>query len=148
MSFESKNYIENEVSNLDRDELIAFIYSGTINYLKEIRESLEKGDIERKVERVNRVINIISYLRSILDFEKGGIIAKNLDSLYLFATKELSEFSFSNDLKKLEVVENIFKELHQTWKEMLRKKKGKGEKEDVSVSNLNSQEEKRLEIYG
>ncbi len=150
MSFESKSYIENEISNLDGDELIAFIYSGTLRFINEIKENLRKGDVEGKVEKVNRVIDIISYLRSILDFDKGGIIAKNLDNLYLFSTKELSEFNFNNDLKKLETVENIFKELHSTWKEMIKKKKN-GNKEEASVNGISSmgqKEEKRLEIYG
>jgi len=151
MSFESKHYIENEIASLSGDELIAFIYSGTLRFLSEIRELLQKGDIESKVEKVNRVIDIISYLRSILDFEKGGVIAKNLDSLYLFSTKELSEFNYSNDLKKLETVENIFRELHQTWKEMIRRKK-EGSKDNstspANISSINNSQEKRLELYG
>jgi len=152
MSFESKSYIENEVVNLDRDELIAFIYSGTLKYLDEIKESVRNGDIEGRVEKVNKVINIISYLRSILDFEKGGIIAKNLDSLYLFSTKELSEFNLTNDIKKLEAVENIFKELSTTWREMIRKKKSENKEitknTSPSVSSIEHNKEKRLEIYG
>ncbi len=150
MSFESKSYIENEIANLNGDELIAFIYSGTLRFINEIKENLRKGDIEGKVDKVNRVIDIISYLRSILDFDKGGIIAKNLDNLYLFSIKELSEFNYSNDLKKLETVENIFKELHSTWKEMIRKKNGnKGEETSVpNVTSMGQNEEKRLEIYG
>ena len=151
MSFESKHYIENEIASLSGDELIAFIYSGTLRFLSEIKELLQKGDIESKVEKVNRVIDIISYLRSILDFEKGGVIAKNLDSLYLFSVKELSEFNYSNDLKKLETVENIFKELHQTWKEMIRKKKKEGKEDHNSLSDMSSiddSQEKRLELYG
>ncbi len=151
MSFESKSYIENEISNLDGDELIAFIYSGTLRFINEIKDTFRRGDVERKVEKVNRVIDIISYLRSILDFDKGGIVAKNLDNLYLFSIKELSEFNYNNDLKKLETVENIFKELHSTWKEMIKKKKSgikEGEASVNSVSSMEQKEEKRLEIYG
>ncbi len=151
MSFESKHYIENEIASLSGDELIAFIYSGTLRFLTEIKELLQKGDIESKVEKVNRVIDIISYLRSILDFEKGGVIAKNLDSLYLFSVKELSEFNYSNDVKKLETVENIFRELHKTWKEMIKRKKKEGKGDSTStpdMSSVDNSKEKRLELYG
>jgi flagellar protein FliS len=43
---------------------------------------MESGELAAKAEHSNRALDIISYLQSILDFERGGEVAPALDALY------------------------------------------------------------------
>jgi flagellar protein FliS len=148
MAFET-NYVENEILSLNKDELISFIYRGLLDYLDKIKKSIEQNNPLEKVNMINKSIDVISYLRSILDYEKGGIIAKNLNNLYLFAIKELTDSNFSNNTDKIISVENIFKELLTTWNEMIKKNKEEQKGNNHNELNLNDNpQEKRVEIYG
>ncbi len=147
MAYET-NYVENEILSLDKDELISFIYRGILNYIYKLENYMETENAKEKVLLVNKIIDIISYLRSILDFEKGGIISKNLDNLYIFSIKELTEANISNDIEKIKSVENIFKELLDTWNQMIKKNKAR-QSSSMEAQRINPEEKrKQVEIYG
>ncbi len=149
MAFET-NYVENEILSLNNDELISFIYRGLLDYLEKIKKSIEQNNPSEKINWINKAIDVISYLRSILDYDKGGVISKNLNNLYLFSIKELTDSNFSNDITKIISVENIFKELLSAWNEMIKKKKGEylknSDQNEINFSD--NLREKRVEIYG
>ncbi len=58
------------------------LYEGAINFLHLTADDIEKEDYIAKAEHSNRALDIINYLQSILDFEKGGDVAVSLDRLY------------------------------------------------------------------
>ena len=59
---------------------------------------------------------IITELEVSLDMEKGGDIAKNLMSLYVFFNEELVHASISRDTEKINSVLRMLKELAESWK--------------------------------
>jgi flagellar protein FliS len=58
------------------------LYDGAIKFLNLTADDIEAGDLAAKGEHSNRALDIISYLQSILDFEKGEAVAVSLDNLY------------------------------------------------------------------
>jgi len=59
---------------------------------------------------------IITELECSLDMEKGGDIAKNLMSLYLYFNEELSNAVVSHDKAKIEFVLKMMDELVVSWR--------------------------------
>jgi flagellar protein FliS len=61
---------------------IVMLYDGAIKFLNLTAADIEKMDYVAKAEHSNRALDIINYLQSILDFERGGSVAQSLDDLY------------------------------------------------------------------
>ena len=61
---------------------IAMLYEGAIRFLHLAALDIETNDIAAKAEHSNRALDILNYLRTILDFEAGGEVATVLNNLY------------------------------------------------------------------
>ncbi len=61
---------------------IVMLYDGAIKFLNMTAADIEANDLVAKAEHSSRALDIINYLQSILDFEKGGTVAESLDRLY------------------------------------------------------------------
>lgn len=72
------------IANTESNPLkqIVMLYDGAIKFLNLTATDIENSDFVAKAEHSNRALDIINYLQSILDFQKGGNVAQSLDSLY------------------------------------------------------------------
>lgn len=72
------------IANTESNPLkqIVMLYDGAIKFLNMTAADIENNDFIAKAEHSNRALDIINYLQSILDFNKGGNVAQSLDSLY------------------------------------------------------------------
>jgi flagellar protein FliS len=61
---------------------IVMLYDGAIKFLNQTAADIEVQDFIAKAEHSNRALDIINYLHSILDFDKGGSVAESLDKFY------------------------------------------------------------------
>lgn len=73
-----------KIANTETNPLkqIVMLYDGAIKFLHMTADDIEAKDYIAKAEHSNRALDIINYLQSILNFEKGGESAVILDSLY------------------------------------------------------------------
>ncbi|MFN3505640.1 MAG: flagellar export chaperone FliS, partial [Caldimicrobium sp.] len=71
--------------------------------------------IKNKANALAKATDILIYLQAILDFEKGGDVAKNLNEIYEILINELISCSFKLDLKKIEDAIEILENLKKTW---------------------------------
>jgi len=79
-------------------------YEGAIGSLKTAREKYISKEYEVKAKAVQKTQNIISELALALDFEKGGEIARNLDSLYNYMLRRIIEGDVKGDMKAFDEV--------------------------------------------
>ncbi|MCP5104386.1 MAG: flagellar export chaperone FliS [bacterium] len=112
-------YLKNRVEGMNNDELILFIYQEMLKVLKQTLYFFEKNDIEKRVNAINKGIEVINALLSILNFEEGGEIALRLRSLYLYSIKKLTSANCDRDPQPVNEVLNIFKNLHSGWAEKI-----------------------------
>ncbi|HNX42191.1 MAG: Flagellar protein FliS [Candidatus Aminicenantes bacterium ADurb.Bin508] len=140
-----ESYLENEVMSLNREELITFTYRGLVRYLKNAADATRQGEVERRVDLLNRSMAVISYLRSILDMERGGEISQRLAALYDYSLKELVNAGFTTKVEPIEGVEKLMRELLSGWEEMSRRNYGSPSipREERGYASGN-----RLEIVG
>ena len=76
---------------------------------------VEAKDIEKFGNYVMKTQDIISELQASLDMEKGGQIATNLMSLYIYFNQELMSANINKDKKKLDFVLNMMTQLSAAW---------------------------------
>ena len=73
-----------KIANVESNPLmqIVMLYDGAIKFLNLTAADIEANNLVEKAEHSNRALDIINYLQTILDFERGGDSAVILDKLY------------------------------------------------------------------
>ena len=95
-------------------ELIRIVFGVLHENILTLKQNVEFTD-ERWEKPFNKCMFALSILRESLDFEKGGEIASNLDSLYAYSQKALLKAVGKSDTEHLNTVSDIVKELSSAW---------------------------------
>lgn len=131
-------YKETQIKTATQGKLIVMLYDGAIKYLNLAVELLEKK--HRKYDKASnaiiRVQDIISELMVSLDFEKGGEIAKNLFSLYMYMNKQLLSANIKKDCKYLLEVKKLLSELRDAWNQVASKNPGDQNRQNSGGINI------------
>jgi len=89
----------NQVANLETNPIqqIVMLYNGAIKFLRLAAADIDAKDLAAKAEHTGRALEIIQYLQSILDFERGQDVAPVLDALYSSVTAMILKASMTLD---------------------------------------------------
>lgn len=102
-------------------EIIVLLYEGAIEALDRAKIAIEQSDFQQKSLMINKAIDIIEGLRQSLNFEKGGEISVNLDSLYDFMKRHLVASSDTEEqVKAIGDVTALLGDLLEAWKTVAR----------------------------
>lgn len=114
-------YKETNVKTASQGRLVVLLYEEAVRQLT-LASSLFSEDSNLPVQNIERFgksilksQEIITELQVSLDMEKGGEIARNLMSLYVYFNKELLNASISHDKKKLLFIKDMLSQLHSSW---------------------------------
>jgi len=110
--------IESAVLSATPHKRVALLYEGAIRHARMAMLATEQGNIEQKSLNTGKAMDIVSGLRSSLDHEKGGELARQLDALYDFVLRYLLEGSRDNDPDKYAVVLDVLETLQEGWNAM------------------------------
>ncbi|OOZ37761.1 flagellar export chaperone FliS [Solemya velesiana gill symbiont] len=95
--------------------LVRMLMEGVLDKIAVAKGAIERHDVELRQRNITWAVSIIDALRSSLDFEKGGEIAANLESLYSYSNHRLMEANISDDVTKLDEVTDLIRELKRGW---------------------------------
>ena len=115
-------YQRNNVSTASQGRLVVLLYEGAVKNLTsainlfEADGSLKTVNIEKFGNFVQKTEAIITELQVSLDMEKGGDIARNLMSLYVYFNEELMDVSINHNKTKLQFVLKMLNELAESWR--------------------------------
>jgi len=112
-------YRKTEVLTANRETILLMIYAEAIRSLK---KALEHSDKKEQAERARYIVKaqeIVNELRSTLNFEIGGDIARNLDSLYAFVTQRLVSATVEGNSAAIEEALKVLTTLHSGWEEAI-----------------------------
>lgn len=113
----ASRYTAMEVATADRFELLLLLYKGAIKEAKLAIQAFQSGNIEARVNHLNKVCAIIGELRAALDFERGGEIAVSLERLYHYMTRRLSDANLRRQTAPVEEVAKLLEVLLSAWEE-------------------------------
>ena len=108
-------YLKMQVEMASPIEHVILLYEKVILLLKEIDSSIINEDVQGKIDAIIKADRIIRVLRDSLDMERGGEIAKNLNSLYEFILNSLVIVNARNDRKLLSDLIFILENLKEGW---------------------------------
>lgn len=115
----TQSYRRTKVLTADPKRLVLMCYEGTIDSLKIGKQQIAQKDYEGKARALTKAQDIINELLCALDYEKGGSIAKNLDSLYNYMLRRIIHVDLKNDLRAVDEVIGMLTELKAAWEEIL-----------------------------
>ena len=94
-------------------ELVLVLFSGLMDELERAKSHIKRYD--RKVQSINKCIDILNALTSSLEFETGGDLVVNLSRLYDHCVYRLYEASAELSLEKIDEVIAILTNLREGW---------------------------------
>ncbi|SEG58545.1 MULTISPECIES: flagellar export chaperone FliS [Marinobacterium] len=96
-------------------ELISMLFKGALEALAKANGAIERKDVELRVKQINKASSIIVNLKGSLDFENGGEVAANLDTLYDYMVTTLMQANRENSAEKVTEVAGLLSEVFQGW---------------------------------
>lgn len=113
-----QEYQSNQINTADPKQLIIMLYDGAIRFLDTAASYM--GDF-RTYDKANnnllRAQDILTELMVSLDMEKGGEIARNLLSLYIFMKKQLLEANLKKSAAEVHKVSAMLRDLRNAWEQ-------------------------------
>jgi len=108
-------YTEASVLTASPGQLVVMLYDGAIRFLSQATTAMNDGSRERTRDRLRRAEAIIDELNYTLDMERGGEIAVQLRSIYLFCKRQLRDANLRSDPKRIEGVSRLLVDLRESW---------------------------------
>lgn len=111
-------YQQTNIMTADEKKLIIMCYEEAIYSLKSAKTHFLNEDFEAKGKAIKKALDIINELRVALNFEKGGVIAKNLDLIYAFLIRHILDGDIKKDTKAFKQAASILSELKSAWEQV------------------------------
>ncbi len=73
------------------------------------------GQIENRVNSLNHALTIIGELQGVLDFQRGGEAARNLNSFYTVTRAMVTEAGVSSSVELLQELVSMFARIRAAW---------------------------------
>lgn len=112
-------YQQNQIATASREQILIMLYDGAIRFSQQAKMAIDDNDMATKGKYIGKTMAIIAEFSTSLDHEIGGHIAQELDALYAYMLRELSNANVSNDKEKIDVVIGLLKDLRATWAEAI-----------------------------
>ncbi|MBN2508937.1 MAG: flagellar export chaperone FliS [Spirochaetales bacterium] len=113
-------YRETEIKTAGQGKLIVMLYDEAIKQLGTAIHGLENET--KELDKVNasiiRAQDMVTELSTSLDFERGGDIAHNLFSLYMYFNSRLLEGNIRKDVAPLKEIRSHLSSLREAWSQI------------------------------
>lgn len=118
-NYNMNQYYQTQVNTASPEQILLMLYDGAIRFTRQAISGVEDGKPELRRYGISKSMAIISTFAKTLDHEMGSHFAADLDALYAFMMRQLTEANLTNDAGKLKVVEKHLVELRGTWAEAI-----------------------------
>lgn len=112
-------YRKTEVLTANKETILLLLYAEAIRSMKKAMGNSDVIDTAERARLIVKSQDIVSELRSTLNFQIGEDIAKHLDSLYAFVTERLVKATIDADPKPLQEALNVMTTLESGWREAI-----------------------------
>jgi flagellar protein FliS len=110
--------VGSEVNFASPHRLVQMLMEGALEKIAIAKGHMARREYEAKGKHINWAISIINGLRGSLNLEEGGEMAANLDSLYDYMIRRLSEANMNNDVAILDEATSLLLEIKSAWDAM------------------------------
>jgi len=94
---------------------VVALYDRILRDLPGAIAAIGTGQIENRVNSLNHALTIIGELQGVLDFQRGGEAARNLDSFYTVTRAMVNEGGVTSSVELLQELVSMFARLRAAW---------------------------------
>jgi flagellar protein FliS len=113
-------YTASQFEGMTPERLVLAMFDGALKHMGRARVALDGNDVARKGTALSKAIAIVCELQSSLNPEAGELSAQ-LDSLYDFVVRQLTEANLRHDAEALRSAEDVIRTVRDGWSELLAK---------------------------
>jgi flagellar protein FliS len=113
-----RTYAQVNIETASQGKLIIMLFNGAIRRAEEAIHEMDKKNTEAVHAHLIRAQEIIAELRSALNMEAGGEIARNLDRIYEYFQHLLITANLKKDPAPAREAITLMKEMRDTWQEL------------------------------
>lgn len=99
----------------DPHRLVLMLMDGVLQRLAGARGAIERRDVARKAQLLQRCGAILAELRASLDTQRGGALALNLDSLYEYMERQVLRANIESRASYVDEVASLMGEIRSAW---------------------------------
>ncbi|HUW60794.1 MAG TPA: flagellar export chaperone FliS [Candidatus Bathyarchaeia archaeon] len=114
-------YKKVDVETASQGKLIVMLFNGAIQRAEEAKRQLQKDRIDGVHNNLVRAQEIIAELRSALDMNGGGDIARNLNRIYEYLQHLLVKANIQKKAIPIEECINLMTIMRDTWQDLFLK---------------------------
>ena len=107
--------VGSEINYASPHRLVQMLMEGALEKIAMAKGHMSRQEHEDKGRHINWAISIIDGLQCSLNIEEGGEMAINLESLYDYMVRRLSEANLKNDLAILDEISALLLEVKTAW---------------------------------
>lgn len=112
--------VESAVMSASQQQLVTMLFDGALSALIRARLFMQDGNLQGKGTSLSKAINIIENgLKIGLDEDSRDELTKNLLALYAYMVRRLLQANLHNDIRAVEEVEGLMRNIADAWKESL-----------------------------
>ena len=111
-------YRQISVAGANPAGLVVKLYDAILEDFRRAADAISANDVKERVARLNHALLIIAELESVLDFERGGIVAKHLRGFYGVMRGLIVETNVRASRQSVERLIDLFIPLRQAWQKV------------------------------
>lgn len=117
-------YNNSKVLTASPSELTLMLYDGAIKFCNIAEIAVEQKDIQKAHTNIVKTQKIVEYLRQTLDMKYP--VARDFENIYIYLENQLVQANVKKDKEILEECLGHLREIRDTWKEVMRINREKG----------------------
>jgi flagellar protein FliS len=107
--------VHSGVEDASPHRLIQMLFEGALERIAQAKGAMQQNQIARKGELIGKAVNIVGGLQGSLNDTQGGTLAANLEDLYDYIIRRLTQANFSNDAAMLDECGRLLGEIKSAW---------------------------------
>jgi flagellar protein FliS len=98
--------------------LVVRLYAAILEDFRRAMIAVAEGNIEKRTANLNHALKIIAELQSVLDHERGKIVARRLNGFYDVTRMLIVEANIHSDISRLQKLADLYLPLYNAWRQV------------------------------
>jgi flagellar protein FliS len=116
----ASQYQQTHVMTSSNIQLVVLLYDAAVKSIELAREGMVRNNVKDKARFLGRAVAIVTELSNVLDFNRGGDIARSLHRLYDYMLAEFVQANVHNHPGHLEGPLRCLSALREAWQQIAR----------------------------
>jgi len=107
--------VHSSVETASPHRLIQMLFEGALERIAQAKGAMAQNQIARKGELIGKAVAIVGGLQGSLNDKEGGALAANLDGLYDYVIRRLTQANYENNSEYLDECGRLLGEIKTAW---------------------------------